>query len=437
MSAWFVAALTLAACGDGGVGEPVSTVPAATSDSAPIVPGPPTSTTRPSPTTTTTDSPQSDSEPEAAAIPSRFIRFGADGLTRVTVDGEELLVDTPIGSATSDGSGGVLYTEWKAGVWKAGVRNGTTRWLRPEADEPSFISDGFAGLAARLDGRAVVIGSFPTEECFEEVVSPMVARDLQTGADTTLQCSTAGPDDGWSPDSFGGGIYVGNHWSAVLDLGALYSSIDLVFRNERGDVIDHPGNPYDGDCHPCELTAALSPDGTRLAVIFRPDALQFRNDNWQTETTSVAAQLQVFDLRTGDLLFEQPVSAGAQPTPPGWHSWFDGRYVVFGPDRFDHPYLRPGDAGPAVTTLQRMLVEHGANIEIDGIFGPATESAVEAFHEAQFGAADSSVDPVTWSALGVSDTIIDTRTGDTTRLPGSIALEITFSDDAGIPPEQP
>jgi peptidoglycan hydrolase-like protein with peptidoglycan-binding domain len=364
-------------------------------------------------------------------MPESYLRFGADGLVAVTGDGvEELLAEAPIGSATSDGAGGVLYTEWTP-EWRFGPTFGPTLWL-PDGQDDAQV--GSLGLPARLDGRAVVVGSFPTDECGEDSVDRMVARDLRTGVDMVLQCAVAGPDDGWGPDSYGGGMYVGDHWNAVLDRGALYSSLALVFRDERGEMIDHSANPYDGDCQPCELTAALSPDGARLAVIYRPDALQFRNDNWAVETTAIDAQLQVFDLTDGDLLFEQVVPAGAQPHWP-WHPWFDGRYVVLGPDRFDHPYLEHGDRQPAVSTLQRLLVDHGADVDVDGIFGPDTEAAVEAFHLERFGASRSEVHTETWTGLGVPDTIIDTHTGESTQVPGSIALDLTFTDDAEISPE--
>lgn len=79
---------------------------------------------------------------------SPFIRFGADGLARVTTDGEDLLVDASIRSATSDGSGGVLYVRWEPGQV-----SGTTWWLPSDTETPGVVSDGFAGLAARLDDR--------------------------------------------------------------------------------------------------------------------------------------------------------------------------------------------------------------------------------------------------------------------------------------------
>ena len=166
----------------------------------------------------------------------------------------------------------MLYSEWSP------TESGT-RWLPADTDESRFVWDGYRAIPALLDGRSVIVASFATDECFSDVPN-MVARDLETGADTTLQCGTGGPDDGWGPNSYGGGLYVGDAWSAVTDQGAMLSSIGLVFRDERGAIIEHPANPYSDDCHPCELTAALSPDGERLAVIYRPDALQFRNENW-------------------------------------------------------------------------------------------------------------------------------------------------------------
>lgn len=44
--------------------------------------------------------------------------------------------------------------------------------------------------------------------------------------------------------------------------------------------------------------------------------------------------------------------------------------------------LQRGDRGEAVADLQRLLVERGAAIAIDGMFGPATERALRAFQTA-------------------------------------------------------
>ncbi len=436
LAASLAAALALAAC-VGGTDRSVPTTRPTTPTPTTTEPPAPPPTTQPTPTSTgaptTTEAPPPNAEAETSALPATFLRYGSDGLIRVTGAGDEVLDDRPIANAMSDGAGGVLFVPWTP-EWQAG----STWWLPDGHTDARVIADAVGVvLPARLDGRGVVIARFPTEGCEGEVIEPMVARDLETGVDTTLQCSTAGDDDGWGPDSFGGGAYVGDSWSAVIDRGTLYSSTGLVFRNERGDVIDHPANPYDGDCHPCELTAGLSPDGARLAVLFRPDAPQMRNEQWAAETLTVETELQVFDLGTGDLVYQQRLPAGAQPrgayphfgsrSPP----WFDGRFVVLGPNRFDHPYLSRGDTGAAVATLQRLLAARGADIEIDGIFGHDTQTAVEAVHEARFGTADAFVDHVTWTALGVSDTIIDTHTGSSTEVPGAVALEVVFTDWIG------
>ena len=411
-----VALLLAAACGgDGG------SSPAVTDSTAPG--SEPTTTGEVDAPTTTVDAPSTTVAPVDDALPESYYQFGADGLVRF-IDGQaERLVATPVAYATSDGVGGVLYSDWSP------TELGT-RWLPADTDESRFVWDGYRAIPALLDGRSVIVASFATDECFSDVPN-MVARDLETGADTTLQCGTGGPDDGWGPNSYGGGLYVGDAWSAVIDQGAMLSSIGLVFRDERGAIIEHPANPYSDDCHPCELTAALSPDGERLAVIYRPDALQFRNENWGAETVDVPAELQVFDLRTGDLVFQHQLSAGAQPRFD-WTPWFDGRFVALGPDRFDYPSLYRDSTGDEVRTLQRMLVAAGFDIEVDGIYGPGTRAAVEVFHNDRFGASRPAVWTDTWTELGVPDTIIDTHTGNTVEVPGAVALEVMFADDTPV-----
>lgn len=434
----FLVGLAATGCDGEETSHPTSTAGASEqSPTDPLLPSP-----EPQPTTSL----PADASPSTTApiddvgvvLPASYLRYGADGLVRVTGDTEEALVDGPVGFATSDGAGGVLYTEWNPEL------HPRTWWLARDAAEAVVVSDRYPDISARLDGRSVRVDSFGVEGCDDDDV-PMVAHDLVSGADTTLQCGVEGPDDGWGPDSFGGGMYVGDHWSAVIDQGAMMSSVDLVFRDERGEVFDHPANPYDTDCHPCELTPTLSPDGTRLAVIYRPDAMQFRNENWRTETTAVPAELQIFDLTDGEIVFRTELPAGAQPR---YGSWFDGRYVVLGPDRFDHPHLgngiggwvelAPDDRGEPVRTLQQLLIAVGADLEVDGIFGPDTTAAVEAFHAEHFGQPDAFVDVDTWTALGVPDTIIDTHSGTTRQLSGAIALEVILTDGPTDPePDTP
>lgn len=64
------------------------------------------------------------------------------------------------------------------------------------------------------------------------------------------------------------------------------------------------------------------------------------------------------------------------------------------------PTLRQGMRGSAVTWLQETLKARGFyTSEIDGVFGPATETAVMDFQESVQLVADGVVGPATWRAL--------------------------------------
>lgn len=65
-----------------------------------------------------------------------------------------------------------------------------------------------------------------------------------------------------------------------------------------------------------------------------------------------------------------------------------------------NPVLREGARGAAVTALQNKLKAAGFNPgSVDGVFGPKTEAAVEAFQRAKGLATDGVVGPKTWGAL--------------------------------------
>ena len=411
-----VALLLAASCGgNGSTSVPVtdSTAPDATTTT--VQPSPPEST---EPATTTP-------RDELDERPASYLRFGADGVVRVTADGtEQSLVEGPVGWATSDGSGGVLFTKWSA------ERFGPTWWQSSNREDAVIASPGDDPLIpARLNGDPVAVGSLATDDCESNGAGNMVARDLESGTTTTLQCGVGGPDSGEEPDSFGGGLYVGVAWNAVHATGTS-TATGLVFRSEFGDVIEHPHNPFPGDCAPCELTAALSPDGSLLASVYRPDAMPYRpegQEDWWAETQDTPATLSIYSLTTGDVVYDRALSAGA--LPPFFGSWYDGRFVVLGPDRFEYPPLSPGATGDTVRRLQQLLVNEGFDIEIDGTFGPATQTAVEEFHADRFGDPRPTVNTDTWTELGVPATIIDTHTGNTVEVPGAVALEVVFADD--------
>lgn len=63
------------------------------------------------------------------------------------------------------------------------------------------------------------------------------------------------------------------------------------------------------------------------------------------------------------------------------------------------PTLRRGSRGADVTYLQQRLRAHGYQLDVDGQFGPITETRVRAFQAAQRIGVDGIVGPVTWSRL--------------------------------------
>ena len=66
------------------------------------------------------------------------------------------------------------------------------------------------------------------------------------------------------------------------------------------------------------------------------------------------------------------------------------------------PTLRRGSQGEAVMELQALLnAKYGADLEVDGNYGKATEAAVRAFQKAHGLTADGICGPKTWKALGV------------------------------------
>ncbi|AGA67670.1 putative peptidoglycan-binding domain-containing protein [Desulfitobacterium dichloroeliminans LMG P-21439] len=83
---------------------------------------------------------------------------------------------------------------------------------------------------------------------------------------------------------------------------------------------------------------------------------------------------------------------------------FPGQLInIPGPASFC-PLLHQGDRGPGVTRLQQLLSFAGFNPgPIDGIFGPRTQSALNAFQFSQKELERTGVaDPETWSALGAA-----------------------------------
>ena len=65
------------------------------------------------------------------------------------------------------------------------------------------------------------------------------------------------------------------------------------------------------------------------------------------------------------------------------------------------PTLRFGNSGTSVRILQRLLVSNGYAIQVDGAFGPLTETAVKAFQNRRSVGVDGIVGPVTWQQLSI------------------------------------
>jgi hypothetical protein len=63
------------------------------------------------------------------------------------------------------------------------------------------------------------------------------------------------------------------------------------------------------------------------------------------------------------------------------------------------PTLRKGGKGNQVKSLQTLLLAKGMNIEVDGDFGPKTESALKQFQGAHGLIADGICGPMSWGAL--------------------------------------
>jgi peptidoglycan hydrolase-like protein with peptidoglycan-binding domain len=92
------------------------------------------------------------------------------------------------------------------------------------------------------------------------------------------------------------------------------------------------------------------------------------------------------------------------------------------------PLVRQGAQHHPVETLQYLLRARGHNVTVDGIFGPATDSAVRAFQQQQGLAVDGIVGPATWSAL-----IITVRQGSQGDAVRGVQEEFQFRNLSGDP----
>lgn len=96
-----------------------------------------------------------------------------------------------------------------------------------------------------------------------------------------------------------------------------------------------------------------------------------------------------------------------------WKYWGLGKGITFdfipgeklvetkpsNPATITYPTLRKGSKGELVTQLQDLLSKDGADLKIDGIFGPITQNAVKDFQKKHGLVVDGIVGPKTWAEL--------------------------------------
>jgi hypothetical protein len=100
-------------------------------------------------------------------------------------------------------------------------------------------------------------------------------------------------------------------------------------------------------------------------------------------------------------------------TDKKWVEWGELKYVDYPtdengkeetpvakePDKGTYPTLRRGAEGDLVTQLQDLLAKAGSTLQIDGIFGAGTQSAVRAFQSKYGLEVDGIVGSKTWAKL--------------------------------------
>jgi peptidoglycan hydrolase-like protein with peptidoglycan-binding domain len=97
------------------------------------------------------------------------------------------------------------------------------------------------------------------------------------------------------------------------------------------------------------------------------------------------------------------------------------------------PLVRRGDQIFPVRPLQQLLRARNQPVAVDGIFGPLTEAAVEAFQRSNGLTADGIVGPLTWPKL-----IVQVKKGSTGDAVRGVQEVMKFHDqsDGEAPPVQ-
>ena len=436
--------------------ETSSPVPTATADDSQTA-----STPSASSVPTTPTPPEASSQLEVR-VPDH-IRYGSDGLVLVVGDVETRVIDGPVEWVSSDGAGGFVYpVDDQVRWWPAASDNAT-----PIEAKGLFarLVDGRPTLIARTDERCSDDGEFFWLVLHD--LASGADRHLACvgwGGDATVGAADFGGDRyvvEWGMDlanySTKHGLIIGE-LGATDSAGPLWSGLDSPgnpYPDAETCRVQREGEPMAA----CEVHGRLSPDGTLLATWYRPD-LSFVVDpmeippevvadeaGWLARLDTLPAELTVHELDTGIERYRTKLSARSRIAD------FDGRFVVVAPlcrvytndatcpvqdnpwavidtggeqppvtvqgaaallrpqgdsasiTEVDAPTLRRGDTGAWVSFLQQGLVARGLTIDVDGIFGPVTESAVRDLQLDAGLVVDGIVGPETWTAVPGDSTI--------------------------------
>lgn len=151
------------------------------------------------------------------------------------------------------------------------------------------------------------------------------------------------------------------------------SGYTLVF--ESGDQMGGPASQT--------LTNGSVAPGQNLDItvnLVAPGSAGTYRGNWKIREPGGA----LFGLSNGPFWVEIKAVAQGAPPPPALPAW---------------PVFKQGNQGPEVQAIQYLLRFHGGNPTPDGIYGPATKAAVQAFQNGEGLNPDGIVGPQTWGAL--------------------------------------
>ncbi|MCW2637022.1 MAG: peptidoglycan-binding protein [Blastococcus sp.] len=92
------------------------------------------------------------------------------------------------------------------------------------------------------------------------------------------------------------------------------------------------------------------------------------------------------------------------------------------------PLVRQGDQQHPVPTMQYLLRVGGQNVQVDGVFGPVTNTASRAFQQAEHLTVDGIVGPKTWGAL-----VVIVKKGDQGDAVRGVQEEFQYRNESGDP----